>query len=235
MSYERFFNIIEDLMKEIRETQDSNIKKAGEIIVDSVMKGGIVQSFGSGHSFAGAIEIAHRAGGLIPTKAIKEPSQGKYETIEGAGTRFIKEVDIRENDCFVFISNSGRNPMPIEMAQYIKEKGNRIIVVTSLDVSKSMTSRHSSGKMLYEFADVILDNRGIEGDAAVEVEGMETKVCGTSSITAALLLQAAVLHSIEIMIEKGYVPPVYMSQNIDGGPEFNERLQAKYADRLFRV
>lgn len=234
MSYLVFFDIIEKMIEDIKNTQGDNIKKAGELIADSIMKGGIIQSYGSGHSFAGAIEISHRAGGLMPTKAIKEPSMGKYETIEGVGSHFIKEVDIRENDCFVFISNSGRNPMPIEMAQYVKERGNKIIVVTNLQASKKLTSRHSSGKMLYEFADVILDNRGVDGDAAVEVEGMETKVCGTSSITTAILLQATVLHAIETMIERGYTPPVLMSQNVDGGPEFNERLQAKYRDRLLR-
>ncbi|MBZ2174956.1 SIS domain-containing protein [Schnuerera sp. xch1] len=235
MSYKRFFDTIEDMINDVKDTQYENIKRAGEIIADSIMNGGIVQSFGSGHSFAGALEISHRAGGLIPTKAIKEPAQGKYEMIEGVGSYFVKEVDVRENDCFVLISNSGRNPLPIEIAQYVKEKGNKIIVVTSLEASKKLKSRHSSGKKLYELADVILDNRGVEGDAAIHVEGMETKVCGTSSITAAVLLQATVLHAIEIMIERGYTPPVYMSQNVDGGLEFNERLQAEYAHRLFRV
>lgn len=66
--------------------------------------------------------------------------------IEGVGTKFMEQVDIRDNDCFVLISNSGRNPMSIEIADIVKQKGNKIIVVTSLDVSKTMTSRHSSGK-----------------------------------------------------------------------------------------
>jgi len=235
MSYLDFFSVIENMIEDIKKTQGDNIKKAGEIIADTVMNGGIVQAFGSGHSYAGALEICHRAGGLIPTKAIKEPSQGKYETIEGAGSLFIKEVDIRPEDCFVFISNSGRNPMPIEMAQYVKEKGNKIIVVTCLEASKNMKSRHSSGKKLYEFADVVLDNRGVEGDAAVKVEGLDTKVCGTSSITTAVLLQATVLHAVETMIMRGFTPPVYLSQNIDGGPEYNQKMQAKYADRLYRL
>lgn len=234
MSYELFFDAIEEMIQDVRNTQGDNIKKAAEIIADSIMNGGIIQAFGSGHSYAGAIEIAGRAGGLIPAKVLKEPSGGMYETIEGTGTKFMEDVDIRENDCFVLISNSGRNPMIIEIAEWAKERGNKIIVVTSLDVSKTMTSRHSSGKMLYELADVVLDNRGVEGDAAIELEGMETKVCGTSSITAAILLNATILQSIQIMLDKGYVPPVYMSQNVDGGPEFNKKLVDEYAHRLHR-
>ena len=235
MSYELFFDKIKEVTKDVRDTQGENIKKAAEIIAESIMNGGIIQAFGSGHSYAGAIEIAGRAGGLIPAKVLKEPSGGKYETIEGVGTKFMEEVDIRENDCFVLISNSGRNPMSIEIAEWAKERGNKIIVVTSLDISKTMTSRHSSGKKLYEFADVVLDNRGVEGDAIIELEGLDTKVCGTSSITAAMLLNATILEAIQIMLDKGYVPPVYMSANVDGGPEFNKKLVEKYAYRLRRI
>lgn len=234
MSYELFFDTIEEIIKDVRKTQGENIKKAAEIIANSIMNDGIIQAFGSGHSYAGAIEIAGRAGGLIPAKVLEEPSRGKYETVEGVGTKFMEDVDIEENDCFVLISNSGRNPMIIEIAQWVKERGNKIIAVTSLDVSRNMTSRHSSGKMLYELADVVLDNRGVEGDAAIKLEGMKTKVCGTSSITAAILLNATVLQAIEIMLDRGYVPPVYMSQNVDGGPEFNKKLVEKYAHRLLR-
>lgn len=234
MSCEKYFDIIESMIKDLKETQRENIAKAAEIVADSVMKGGIVQTFGSGHSYAAAIEVAGRAGGLIPAKAIQEPSRGMYEVIEGVGSKLMEESDVRENDCFIIISNSGRNPMGIEIADYAKKKGCKIIVVTSLDVSKKLTSRHSSGKKLYDFADAVLDNRGVEGDAAVEVKGLPVKVGGTSSVTAAVLLNCAMLEAIELMQSKGYTPPVYMSANVDGGPEFNKKLTDKYADRLYR-
>ena len=37
------------------------------------------------------------------------------------------------------------------------------------------------------------------------------------------------------MVEKGHVPPIYKSQNIDGGREYNENLEKKYIDRLYRI
>ena len=82
MSYELFFDAIEEMIQDVRNTQGDNIKKAAEIIADSIMNGGIIQAFGSGHSYAGAIEIAGRAG-LIPAKVLKDSSGGMYETIEG--------------------------------------------------------------------------------------------------------------------------------------------------------
>jgi uncharacterized phosphosugar-binding protein len=229
-----YFKVIEELMKEVEATQSENITKAGELIASSIMNGGILQAFGSGHSYAAAIEITNRAGGLIPAKAIKEPAGGLYETIEGVGTLFLKRCDIRKEDIVVLISNSGRNPLPIEIALKCKEVGAKIIVVTSLESSKELSSKHSSKKNLWQFGDVVLDNRVFKGDATVVVPGLPVRVCGTSSISAALMLNAAVLEAIQIMVSKGYVPPVYMSANVDGGPEFNERLSAQYADRLNR-
>jgi uncharacterized phosphosugar-binding protein len=214
-----YFKVIEALLKEVEETQSENITKAAHLIAESIMNDGILQAFGSGHSLAAAIEITGRAGGLIPAKLIKEPAFGNYEAIEGVGTIFIKKADFRKEDVVVLISNSGRNPLPIEIAMKVKSVGAKLIVVTSLEASKKLSCRHSSGKNLWEFADVILDNRVAFGDASIE----------------AALLNAAGLEAIQIMVSKNFIPPVYMSANVDGGTEFNEKLTTKYADRLNRL
>ena len=60
----KYYVLIEELLKELEESQAENITKAAELIAESVMSGGIIQAFGSGHSMAGAIEICGRAGGL---------------------------------------------------------------------------------------------------------------------------------------------------------------------------
>lgn len=234
MSYLKYFDVVEELMNDLKISQRENIQKAAIIIAEAIMKGGIVHSFGSGHSYAAAIEVAGRAGGLICAKAIEEPSRGIYEMVEGVGARLMETFDLRENDCAILISNSGRNPLGIEIANHIKNHGNKIIVVTSLEASKNLKSRHSLGKNLYEFADVILDNRVMEGDSSVEIEGMPSKIGPTSSIAAALLLNSTIIEAVEIMVSKGYTPPVYLSANIDGGPEHNKKLVAKYAERLYR-
>lgn len=234
MSYLKYIDVVQNLINDLKENQADNIKAAAEIIADSVMKGGIVHTFGSGHSYAAAIEVAGRAGGLIPAKAVDEPSRGIYETVEGVGTKLVQNFDLQENDCFIIISNSGRNPLGIELADFAKKKNCKLIAVTSLEISKKLTSRHSSGKNLYQFADVILDNMGVEGDSTIELPGMPVKVGPTSSIASAVLLNCAVLEAIELMLSKGYTPPVYMSANVDGGSEFNKKLTDKYANRLFR-
>lgn len=230
-----FFEKAREVMGKLEKTQTQNIHAAAELVSDSIRKGGILQAFGSGHSYAGAIEVCGRAGGLIPSKIIRDKAEGTYESVEGNAPILMRCVDIQPNDIFILISNSGRNPMSIEMADIIKKKGNKLIVVTALDVSKSSASRHSSGKLLYEFADVVLDNQSEFGDAALEIEGLDTRVCGTSSFSTCLLLQQTMYEAIKDMKEKGYEPPVFKSANIDGGKEFNNVLEQKYADRIWHI
>ncbi|MFB6469211.1 SIS domain-containing protein [Cytobacillus sp. Hz8] len=230
-----FFDKARELTDKLERTQAENIHKAAQIVAEGIMNGGITQAFGSGHSYAAAIEVSGRAGGLISSKVIMDPAGGMYESVEGVGTLLTHRLQIKPNDVFFLISNSGRNPMGIELAKWIKDHGNKLIVVTALEASKKSTSRHSSGKLLYEFADVILDNCSEFGDAALNIDGLETKVCGTSSFSATLLLQQTIYEAIEIMIKNGYKPPVYQSANIDGGTEYNFKLEELYADRIFHI
>ena len=231
----KYFEVIEDLLKEVEEKQKDNITAAANLVADAIMNGGILQAYGSGHSLAAAIEITGRAGGLIPSKCIKEPSLGAYETIEGVGEKFCTKWDVKKEDVVVLISNSGRNPLPIEFAIHCKKVGASLIVVTALESSKQLSCKHSAGKNLWEYADVVLDNCVQFGDSSIEIPGLPVKVCGTSSVSAAVMENAMILEAIEIMLAKGYTPPVFMSQNVDGGAEFNERLTAQYFDRLYHV
>ena len=56
-----------------------------------------------------------------------------------------------------------------------------------------------------------------------------------SMITTSVIVQAITYRTAEILISHGITPPMYKSQNIDGGREFNEALEAKYLDRLRRI
>ena len=232
MAFE-FLDKAEESMEKLKNTQGGNIHNAALLISESIRSGGILQAFGSGHSYAGAIEVCGRAGGLIPSKIIRDHSDGIFESVEGNAYYLMRQVDVRPEDVFIIISNSGRNPLSIEIAEYVKKKGCKVIVVTALDISKASASRHSSGKLLYEFADVVLDNQSEFGDAALEIEGFDTKVCGTSSFSTCLLLQQTIYEAIRDMVEKGYEPPVFKSANVDGGREFNQILEEKYADRIW--
>lgn len=229
---EKFKQEILTRLDNVCDGQEENIEKAAEIVANCVERGGIIHAFGSGHSFCTALEICGRAGSFIQTRVINEPSRGNYEMIEGVGTEFMKHLDLRKEDILILISNSGRNPMGIEIAMSAKALGVKIIVVTAYDIASNSTSRHSNGKMLHEFADVILDNKSDFGDCCIEVEGLPTKVGGTSLYTGSMLLDCVVFEAIDILLEKGITPPVFMSFNVDGGPKFNEKYKEMFRERL---
>ena len=234
MGCERYFDRVLSLLDEVRAHDVPRIREAAELVADTVMRGAIVQAFGCGHSRAAAMEIAMRAGGLVPVKLVDEPSQGRYEKVPGVGKKFMSEYDARPGDLFIIISNSGGNPMPIEVAQHAKRLGCRVVAATALAVSEAEAKKAGAGSRLHELADVVLDLHSEYGDAAIEVPGVPTKVCGTSSVMAALLLNGVMLEAIEIMVARGYEPPVLLSGNIEGGEEYGRKLMMRYHDRILR-
>ena len=103
--------------------------------------------------------------------------------------------------------------------------------MTNLAYSQSVTSRHPNGKRLFELADIVLDNHGDVGDAAVEIDGMDQKVSPTSTVVGAAMLDAIVAALVQKLVDAGMEhPPVFYSANLDGGDELNRKLFAEYTD-----
>jgi uncharacterized phosphosugar-binding protein len=231
-SAERYYQIISDVLDRIATTQQDSIQKAAKVIADHIASGGILYLLGSGHSLAVAMEAYNRAGGLAPVDVIHDRTFGRAERLEGYAETILKDYNIPAGGVVVIISNSGRNALPIEVALYCKERGITTIAITSLAHSKSVTSRHSSGKRLFEIADIVIDNCGIPGDAALDVEGVPGKVCPTSGIAGMFIIESIVAQVVENLARAGYSPPVFMSANVDGGDEHNMKLYEKYWHRI---
>ena len=53
-----FFEECKRVTKVLEENEKENILEAAKIVAEGIMKGGITQAFGSGHSYAAAIEIS---------------------------------------------------------------------------------------------------------------------------------------------------------------------------------
>ena len=130
-------------------------------------------------------------------------------------------------------SVSGRNRVAIEIAMVAKEKGAKVIAITNLSYSKSVTSRHPSKKKLYEFADIILDNHGDVGDACVAIDGLEQKVSPTSTVIGAMMLNSIVAALAQELVDSGMKkPPIFYSANLDGGDELNQKLYDEYKESI---
>lgn len=227
-------NVIEQL-KAIDETQNENLKLAATYVAEALKNDGIIQVFGSGHSYAIALEMVERAGGLFATKMIKEPSMGAYEALPGVGDIVMRKVDIRPEDVLIITSHSGINPLPIEIALHAKEAGAKVIAVTAIEASKVNVSRHKSGLKLYEIADVNLDTLTPEGDAAIQVGDMKEKICPTSSVASVTLVQSLVYKVVTMLYDQGIVVDIRISSNVEGGLENNLAKHHKYAHRIYRI
>ncbi len=142
---------------------------------------------------------------------------------------------MKSGDVLILVSVSGRNAVPIELAQLARERGIKVIGVTSREYSEAVSSRHSSGKKMNDFADINLDNKAPKGDAVLEAEGVPQKFTPVSGVTSIALLQALVAATIENLLSRGIVPPIFLAANVDGGKEYNARLLEQYHDRIFYI
>ncbi len=229
------------MLDEAARGQAVQIRQAGGLIARTLERGGLVHTLGTGHSHLLAQEIYSRAGGLLPVNVIESAplmlnedavASGKWERVSGIAGIMLEHAAIDpRRDTLVIISNSGRNAVPVEAAEWAKQHGLPVIAVTSLTHSKAETSLASSGKKLYEVADVVLDNGGAPGDAAMELRpGL--RAGATSTIVGAFLMQCAVLSAIEQSLDHGIQPPVLTSGNVEGAKASNQRLVEGYPGRL---
>jgi len=236
--YELYFDTVEAIQKKIRETQGENIEKAACIIAEAIMKDGLLHVYGSGHSACLSEEIFFRAGTLAPINQILDLSlagavnawkSAYMERLEGVGEILYNHSHAQPQDVFLVISNSGRNAVPIEMAREAKSHGHKVIVETCIEFSLSQPSRHSSGKRMLDFADVVLDNQGVFGDCVVTLPATQQKIGPVSGVLGSYILHATLVQAAFYLQEMGMEkPPIFVHGNLDSGMETNQRLLEKY-------
>jgi len=245
MSAEKYIAEIKRLVERVEKTQMGNLQRAAELIADSIARDRLVYLFGAGHSHLLANECFARAGGLINMQAMLDPGlafiggaerQGGFERLPGYAKIVIQDYDICPGDVIIVISNSGRNPAPVQMALEAKKRGATVIALTSMPHSSSVSSNDPSGKRLFEVADVVLDNGCPAGDATVKLEGLPPPVGPSSGVMGALILNAIVVQVAQNLLDKGITPLVALSGNLPGAKEYNDQVLAvgkeKYKDQM---
>lgn len=215
----------------------STIAQLAPLIGESIAQGGVLHTFGSGHSELIAREIIGRAGGLVCINGVIDPTAGFIENLVGYGTKLIERYDrqyqLLAGETIIVISNSGKNSSPLEVALYAKKKGLRVVGLTALAMSTTYPTVHPEGKKLHEVADFVLDNGGVPGDAIVEVK--DGVMAGpTSTFIGCSLLNWLTLSVVDWLVANGHTPPLLRSQNLPGSIEHNRALGQKYKARLSR-
>jgi uncharacterized phosphosugar-binding protein len=234
------------LLQRIVDEELPAIDAAAELIADAIANGKRLFGFGCTHSSLPVQDIAYRAGGLMLVNPIMAPGiasldvrpatmTSDIERLSGYAKVILDNTPIQEGDVLILVSVSGRNAVPIEMAQIARERGVKVIGVTSRTYTEGVSSRHPSGKKMYDFADVVLDNKVDVGDAMLSAEGVPQKFSPASGVTSNAILHALMSATIEKLLARGITPPVFLAGNVDGSAEYNARLIAQYRDRIFNM
>ena len=239
--YLEYIENVNKIIEKIAAEGAENIERAASVLAETLMNGRKIFLFGTGHSHMLAEELFYRAGGLVNIQPVLLPELMLHvsasgstlaERKEGMAQEIFAEYSMKENDTIIIISNSGRNGVIVDMALLCKEKGLNVIALTNLEHSFSGASRHKSGKRLCEIADTVLDNGGCTGDACITVDGVDGKICPTSTVCGALILNAVVAETVDICAKRGNCPDHFASSNIDGGDEINNILVEKYKKEI---
>ena len=243
MVKEKFYKCVEELQRQIRETQDEKIKEAAQCIFDSVMNDGCVHLFDTGHIIDS--ELINRAGGFelmrrfrynmnVESSArsrLERTKKEKNTSLEGLAELALRQGEVLPNDVMIIGSVSGRSVNVIDLALACKKMGVKVIAMTSVAYSSKVESKHSSKKRLFEIADIVLDNCAPYGDGMMEIKGLDATFIPASGLSAAYIMWAINADLAELFIENNITPSILKSVNYDPNIEYNQELAQKYQEK----
>lgn len=233
----QYHSEVKKLIDKVVDKNQDILSEVIDLVSKTIIDDKIIHAFGTGHSHMIGLELFARAGGIANVNAMLDStvmtSEGarrsaEIERISGFAKVIWDQHKIKKNDIFIVISNSGRNAMPIEMAELAKNNSNKVIAITSINQSSKYPARIKNQKKLYEIADYVIDNCVPSGDSIIPI-GKDFSGA-VSSILGCFIVNLMVTESLKIVHKAGKKLPLFYSQNIDGIS--NEDLFSKYEKRV---
>ena len=247
---ERFTSDVGALLDRIARVNGPAITTAAEAILATVRGDGLVHVGGAGHGLTLALEAFYRAGGLACIAPVWRASllpiagaraSTRAERTSGLGTTLADKAGIARGDCLVVASQSGVNPVSIDLAARARTHGATVIALTSVAQALSSPSRDPDGRRLPDVADIVIDTCVPPGDAAWHagadgVPDQETThgpwVAPLSTIASCHAWNLVLISLADLALRGDLELPVWVSSNVPGGDEANARLLGRYGDRV---
>lgn len=234
------------IIEEIHHSEKERILDVSRVIAEQIKKDKLVYIWGpGGHSNLAAMEIFFRAGGLMHVNAILNTetmlSAGalksmQVERLPGYGKIVIEDYGIGEGDLLIVVNAYGINSATIDAALTAKERGATVIGISShehaLNTPAGHIARHPSKSNLHEVVDFAIDCKLKVGDACIKLDDFEQKIGALSTFANAYVLNSVVIEAINMLVDEGIKPPVWMSGNADGGDEWNKKFMGKFRDKI---
>lgn len=238
------------IMTSIEETQMDSISKAAHLMADSIEKGRWVHTFGCGHATLPIEEMYPRIGGFVGFHPIVElpltfftnitGQMGVHqfiflERVEGYGVEIMKGYDFDPRDTMWLFSHSGINNVNIDVALEAKKKGMKVVVFGSAAAAEGKKTRHSSGKNIFEIADIVVDTCAPIEDASVTLKNHVDKIGPVSTMAFITCVWMTVTTVAEILADRGVKLFIHPSHNAPGAANSKERLDEALAEYKRRV
>ncbi len=240
MLLDRYYECVDNLFKTIRETQMENIKKAAVMMADAMCEKRNIIIHDTGHIIN--FEMIQRSGGLAAPQMLKyylvTESDGlnkpevatKNRNMEGMAELVFRASKMLDGDLLIIGSVSGRSDQVVDLAITAKEHNCPVIALTSLNYSSNVESRHTSGKRLFEVADLVIDNCSPLGDGMMDVEGLEMPFAPASGLAATYIMWSVYTCCVEEMLKRGKTPSILKSSNTPGGDDYNLIMEHRYQE-----
>ncbi len=236
---------IDQLIQKLSELERRCLREinlSAQMVFNTIQNGHQVYFFGCTHAGILAQESFYRTGGLAIINPIFPPGlnvqdtpvsiTSELERVNGYGKIIAEQSGIQDGDLLFIHSVSGRNSVPIDFAKEAKDAGVTVIAITSLEYSSRSQSRHPSGKRLFEVCDLVIDDVCPFGDALVTLGVSGVRVAPGSTVLGVAILNAIVAEAAGLFDEKGVLPPVYQSVNVDKGDDYNRKVFETYKKQI---
>ena len=238
-----------ELLGRIGDTQKGRILEAAAKMAGSIVAGGLVHVFGSGHSVIPVLDVFPRYGGFVGFHPIMDPRLMWFNVVgpggapellwieraEGYIANFLKNFELDERDTMLIYSHGGLNAAPVEAALYAKKHGLQVVAVTSGDNYRQAKPTHSSGESLGSLADVLIDNCVPLEDAMIHIDGLVEPVSAGSTLSIVAITMSLVSETARELVRRGCKLSVFVSPNVTAVPrDHNERVFKDYAKSLKR-
>ena len=241
---------VRTIMDSIEETQMENMRKAAEIMADSIEAGRWVHTFGCGHATLPIEEMYPRIGGFVGfhpmielplsffTRITGEMGVHQFvflERVEGYGVEIMKGYNFDSRDTMWLFSHSGINNVNIDIAIEAKKKGMPVIAYGSAAAAEGKKTRHSSGKTIFDVADLVVDTCAPIEDASVPLHNHKDKVGPVSTMAFVTTVWMTVCTVAEILAQRGVRLFIHPSHNVPGDDTARQRLEEALAEYKRRV
>ena len=248
--FSQYLRAVRAALDAIEATQLDAIRAASERFTRSILAGRLVHVFGTGHSRMAVEEMFPRYGSFPGFHPIVELSMTYHnpvvgangqrqamflENVQGFGPVLWRNFATDPADSLLAISTSGCNAVTIDVALEAKRLGMFVAALTSLPHANVSTSKHETGKKLFEVADIVLDQHAPAGDAAVRIAGLETPVAPVSSLSACAIVNLVKADVARRLTEAGAAPKVLTAACHIGAERARELFEATYDDYRRRV